>query len=128
MLKQSKQPITKFYSISSFDIQKYSYEEILNAFKVNTSMTSLNLRGVTYNFFVLSNYSYTTNKDMINCKISEISLFQTMQLGYHPHMKEIDFKSSTDFFNTLQTNPDLIQYKNAKRCNRSFVFTINNYL
>lgn len=109
-------------------MQKYSYEEILNAFKVNTSMTSLNLRGVTYNFFVLSNFSYTTNKDMLNCKVSEIPLFHTLQLGHHPHMKEIDFKSSTDFLNILQTTPDLIQYKNVKRCNRSFVFTINNYL
>lgn len=128
MLKQSKQPITKFYSISSFDIQKYSYEEILNTFKVNTSMKSLNLRVVTYNFFVLSDFSYTTCKDLLNCKVSEIPLFQTMQLGHHPHMKEIDFKSAKDFLNTLQTSPELVQYKNSKRCNRTFVFTINNYL
>jgi hypothetical protein len=65
---------------------------------------------------------------MFNCKVSEIPLFHTLQLGHHPHMKEIDFKSSTDFLNILQTTPDLIQYKNVKRCDRSFVFTINNYL
>lgn len=82
-------------------------------------MVVFKFKKLIYNFFVLSDFSYTACKDFINRKVSEIPPFQILRY-YHWCMKEVDFKSPTGFLNILQTNPDSIQY--------SFVFTINNYL